>query len=164
MIILDRDQIRKKIQRMAMEIYERHSKDTVIYFLGINKKGYQLAKLISEDLERLSPIKTKLGRLLIQPESPLTGEISMDLPATDLRKKTVIVVDDVMNTGRTLFYSFKCLMDIMPKSLEVCVLVLRMHKSFPVNVDYYGLRLATTIKQNIEIIFDHHGVKEVQMF
>jgi pyrimidine operon attenuation protein/uracil phosphoribosyltransferase len=149
---------------MAMEIYERHSKDTVIYFLGINKKGYQLAKLISEDLERLSPIKTKLGRLLIQPESPLTGEISMDLPATDLRKKTVIVVDDVMNTGRTLFYSFKCLMDIMPKSLEVCVLVLRMHKSFPVNVDYYGLRLATTIKQNIEIIFDHHGVKEVQMF
>ena len=149
---------------MAMEIYERHSKDTVIYFLGINKKGYQLAKLISEDLERLSPIKTKLGRLLIQPESPLTGEISMDLPATDLRKKTVIVVDDVMNTGRTLFYSFKCLMDIMPKSLEVCVLVLRMHKSFPVNVDYYGLRLATTIKQNIEIICDHHGVKEVQMF
>jgi len=115
---------------MAMEIYERHSKDTVIYFLGINKKGYQLAKLISEDLERLSPIKTKLGRLLIQPESPLTGEISMDLPATDLRKKTVIVVDDVMNTGRTLFYSFKCLMDIMPKSLEVCVLVLRMHNHF----------------------------------
>ncbi|MEL6989936.1 MAG: phosphoribosyltransferase family protein, partial [Bacteroidota bacterium] len=60
-------------------------------------------------------------------------------------------VDDVANTGRTIFYAFKPLFEILPKKIEVAVLVDRKHKSFPIKVDYVGLSLATTIQENIDV-------------
>ena len=67
----------------------------------------------------------------------------------------VVVVDDVANSGRTLFFGMRPFMQVLLKSLEVCVLIERMHKAYPVNVDYVGLRLATTVKQNIEVNFSN---------
>ena len=65
--------------------------------------------------------------------------------------KVIIIVDDVANTGRTLFYAMKPIFQIIPKKVEVAVLVDRMHKSFPIKIDYMGLSLATTLKENIEV-------------
>jgi len=164
MIILNQDQINKKIQRMAMEIYEKHSERDKVYFLGINQKGYFLANQIRSELEKLSPLKTDLSRLTISPSDPLSTEVSLEIQASALKKQAVIIVDDVMNSGRTLFYSFKGMANALPASVEVCVLVLRMHKSFPVHVDYYGLRLATTIKQDIEVVFQKEKAIEAKMY
>ena len=62
-----------------------------------------------------------------------------------------IIVDDVANTGRTIFYAFKPLLEVLPKKVEVAVLINREHKSFPIKVDYQGLSLATTVQENIEV-------------
>jgi pyrimidine operon attenuation protein/uracil phosphoribosyltransferase len=61
------------------------------------------------------------------------------------------VVDDVANTGRTVFYACKPILETLPKKLETVVLVDRMHKSFPIKVDYVGISLATTLMENIDV-------------
>ncbi len=76
---------------------------------------------------------------------------SIQMPAKDLKRKAIIIVDDVANTGRTLFYAFKPLMAILPKKIEIAVLIDRKHKSFPVKVDYVGMSLATTVQENIKV-------------
>ncbi|MFZ1579958.1 MAG: phosphoribosyltransferase family protein, partial [Saprospiraceae bacterium] len=60
------------------------------------------------------------------------------------------IVDDVANTGRTIFYAFKVFMDVLPKKIEIAVLVDRKHKRFPTKVDYVGLSLATTVQEHIK--------------
>ena len=69
----------------------------------------------------------------------------------DLKSKVLIIVDDVANTGRTIFYAFQPLLALLPSKLQVAVLVDRKHKSFPIEVDYVGLSLATTMKENIVV-------------
>lgn len=164
MIILDQTQINNKIHRMAMEIYERHSLDQTIHFIGINNKGFFLAKKLCEVVNKLSPLQIRLSQLIILPSNPLANDVSIIPESLSKDGDNIILVDDVMNTGRTLFYACGALMNHLPKKVEVAVLVLRMHKSFPIHVDYYGLRLATTIKQNIEVMVQNQLMTEVQMF
>jgi pyrimidine operon attenuation protein/uracil phosphoribosyltransferase len=73
------------------------------------------------------------------------------MPLSELEGKTIVVVDDVGNTGRTLFYACKPLLEVLPHKVEMAVLVDRKHKSFPVKVDYVGLSLATTLREHIDV-------------
>jgi pyrimidine operon attenuation protein/uracil phosphoribosyltransferase len=85
------------------------------------------------------------------------------LSQTDIEDKAIIVVDDVANTGRTIFYAFKVYMDVIPKKLEVAVLVDRKHKLFPIKVDYVGLSLATTVQEHIKADLQNAGNMTVSM-
>ena len=87
----------------------------------------------------------------INPANPLEYEPYIEMPIETLEHKVVIVVDDVANTGRTLFYAVQPLLKILPKKIEVAVLVDRTHKSFPIKADYIGLSLATTLLDNIAV-------------
>jgi len=151
MKILNESQIRQKIKRLAIEILEKNTEAKEIILAGINNKGYEFAEYIRKEMIRFSEISVTLTRIKLNPADPLTQEITIELPIAQLDKKTIIVVDDVANTGRTLFYAMKPIMDILPKKLEVAVLVDRMHKSFPIQVDYVGLSLSTTMEENIEV-------------
>jgi pyrimidine operon attenuation protein/uracil phosphoribosyltransferase len=104
-----------------------------------------------------------LARIRLNPAKPLAEEITVDLPLGDLTNKAILVVDDVANTGRTLFYACKPLLNILPKKLEVAVLVDRTHKSFPVRVDYVGLSLATTLMNHIEVDLETEGAYRVEL-
>lgn len=154
MIILNQEQIKQKIKRMAIEIYERHSDEKKIFLAGINTKGYEIAKLLSLQISELSPIQCELLHIHLNPAQPTEHPISLNVDSSLLRNKSVIITDDVANTGRTLFYSFKTIMDIVPKKLEVAVLIERTHKGFPIHVDFVGMKLATTLKDNIEVALD----------
>ncbi len=65
--------------------------------------------------------------------------------------RTTIIVDDVANTGRTIFYAVQPLLKVIPRKVEVAVLVDRKHKSFPIKADYVGLSLFTTLKDDIDV-------------
>jgi pyrimidine operon attenuation protein/uracil phosphoribosyltransferase len=82
----------------------------------------------------------------------------LELPVTELQGKAIIVVDDVANTGRTLFYAIKPLLDILPKKIETAVLVDRKHKAFPIAITYYGLSLATTLQEHIDVKLEESSV------
>jgi len=159
MQILQHQQIEQIIKRMAIEILEQNIEDKEIVFAGINNNGMHLAQLLMEELLTISDHDFTLTRILINPAAPLDYEIVLEMPTDSLQDKVLIIVDDVANTGRTLFYAFQPLLYTMIKKVEIAVLVNRMHKSFPISVDYKGIELATTLQQNIKVVLSDNKKK-----
>jgi len=153
MQILQHQQIEQIVKRLAIEIIENNIDEKEIYLAGINNNGMHFAQLLMNELLAISDIKYTLTRIIISPAAPLDNEILLEIPTEKLKDSVLIIVDDVANTGRTLFYAFQPLLDTLLKKVEIAVLVNRMHKSFPINVDYKGIELATTLYQNIEVVF-----------
>lgn len=150
MQVLNDYQIKQKIQRLSYEILENNLDEDEIILVGINNNGYGFAKLLFESLIAISDKKVVLSKIKLNPAQPLDFPIESDLNETELVNKSIIVIDDVANTGRTIFYAFKVFMNILVKKIEVAVLVDRKHKMFPIKVDYVGLSLATTVQENIK--------------
>lgn len=151
MKILDTHKISQKINRLAIEILENNYNESKIILAGINNNGTRFADLLETAIAKKSSIKIIRAKIELSPAAPLSTPISINLSPTEIKNNVVIIVDDVANTGRTIFYAFEPLMRVMPKKLEVAVLVDRKHKSFPIKVDYVGLSLATTLNENIQV-------------
>ncbi len=151
MKILDHSQIKQKIKRIAIEILENNFEEKSIVLAGINNNGTGFAKLLIKELKKITEIELILVTIRLSPASPITSDIEIDAPVSSLKGKTIIVVDDVANTGRTIFYGCKPLLDIIPKKIEVAVLVDRKHKTFPIYAKYVGFSLATTLKEDIDL-------------
>ena len=151
MEILNKKQIDQKLNRLAIEIVENHFDEKEIVLAGINNNGLKFAKLLQKRLQLLGDQQIKLVNLTLNPAAPLSAQIDLSVSAVEMKNKSVIIVDDVANTGRTIFFAFKPFLEIVPKKIEVAVLVDRKHKSFPVHVDYVGISLATTMKDDIKV-------------
>ena len=151
--ILNHRQILQKVRRLAIEIMERNTQEHELIVAGVNNRGMHFASLLVEQLRELSDAPIHLTKIRFNPANPVAEPVTIEMDLSALDGKPILVVDDVANTGRTLFYACKPLLDILPKQLETAVLVDRTHKSFPIQVDYYGMSLATTLKENIEVDF-----------
>jgi pyrimidine operon attenuation protein/uracil phosphoribosyltransferase len=151
MKILDRTQIKQKIKRLAIEILENNFEEKAIYLLGINNNGTGFAKLLQRELKKITDIRIEIFTVRLNPAAPLSSPIEINTPVQSLKGKTIILIDDVANTGRTIFYACKPILDILPKKLEVAVLIDRKHKTFPIYPKYVGLSLATTLKEDIDL-------------
>jgi len=149
--ILTASKVDQKIQRLAIEIWERHYNDSTVILAGINNNGYHFAGLIRNAMESINGPDIQLTHLKLSPADPVSAPITIDLSPEELKDRSIIIVDDVANTGRTLFYACKCLMEVLPKQVEVAALVDRTHKHWPIKVDYVGLSLATTIQDHIVV-------------
>lgn len=155
MRILDAKQIKRKIARIAIEILERHVEHGKVVLVGINNNGYATAKLLKKSIEKEGyELEVVLRQVQLAPANPLHGGITYKGNVEELDGQHVIIVDDVANTGRTAYYASKPIMEVVPASLEVAVLVDRSHKSFPVSSDYIGLALATTLQEDIRVYYD----------
>ncbi len=151
MQILTHRQIQQKIKRLAIEILEHNQKEQEIILAGINNNGMGFAQMLTDVLLKLTDKKITLTRIRINPAKPISEPVILEMPIQDVKDNVIIIVDDVANTGRTIFYAFKPIMDTLPKKVEVAVLIDRTHKFFPVKVDYFGLSLATTLKEDIDV-------------
>ncbi|MCB0582133.1 MAG: phosphoribosyltransferase [Phaeodactylibacter sp.] len=151
MKILDQKQIQQKIKRLAIEILESNFEEKELILAGINTTGLGFARMLHGELTSITAIPITLTRIRINPAAPLSQEIRIELPPEQLEGKAIIITDDVANTGRTLFYAMKPILSVLPRKVEIAVLVDRTHKSFPVKVDYFGLSLATTLMDNIDV-------------
>lgn len=151
MKILNERQIRQKVKRLAIEILEHNFGEPEIILAGINNNGMVFSELLMQELTNMSNIPITVTRIRLNPANPLAADIILEMPPEEVKDKVLIIVDDVANTGRTIFYAIKPILEVLPKKVEVAVLVDRSHKSFPIRVDYYGLSLATTLKNNIDV-------------
>jgi pyrimidine operon attenuation protein/uracil phosphoribosyltransferase len=151
-LLTDR-QIRQKIKRLAIQILEQHYDEPEIILAGLNNNGLGFAELILRELQQIAPsyMVLTLTRLRLNPANPLEYDPFLELSLDDVQGKVVVIVDDVANTGRTIFYAFTPLLRKMPKRVEVAVLVDRKHKAFPIQADYVGLSLATTLQDHIRV-------------
>lgn len=151
MQILDHRQIKQKIKRLAIQILENNYDEPEIILAGINNNGMAFAVILESELLSITKIPIKLARLKLNPANPLSSPVELELSTDQVANKAIIIIDDVANTGRTIFYAFRPFMEFLPKKVEVAVLVDRKHKSFPIQVDYLGISLATTLKENIKV-------------
>lgn len=163
MKILSSSQVARKIKRLAIEIYSNHLNNGEINFVGINQKGVKFAEIVGEELTKISPLKINYFSVKLDPSNPLRSEIEISTNISSLSGKKIILFDDVANTGRTIFYACKPFLNIIPEGLEIAALVDRKHKLFPIQVDYVGLSLATTLHNNIEVIFKEDNTAEAYL-
>ncbi len=151
MKILNERQISQKIKRLAIEILEHNFGEPELILAGINNNGMVFSELLMQELTKISNIPITVTRIKLNPANPIKSDIILEMPPEQVHNKVLIIVDDVANTGRTIFYAIKPILEVLPKKVEVAVLIDRSHKSFPIRVDYYGLSLATTLKNNIDV-------------
>lgn len=151
--ILDKRQIQQKISRIAYEIYENNYLEKEIYIAGI-PSGYKLASLLVKELKKISPFEISLIKIDFEQDSPSEKSIEVDCKPSDLKKKVLILVDDVLHTGRTFMHSLRPFLDVDIKKIETVVLVDRSHKLFPISSDYTGYELSTTLNEHIEVVLD----------
>ncbi len=152
--ILDKPQILQKIRRIAYQIHENHYCESAIYLAGLDGSGYLLAEMICKELEAISENAIHLIKISVNKSATIQPVIELDVELTSLNGKVVVLVDDVLNSGRTLAFSFEPFLSQPIKKLEVAVLVNRSHKRYPVSVDYTGYELATTLSEHIHVVLD----------
>jgi len=163
MEILNAVKINQIIKRMSFEILERNYDSKTIYLAGINNNGYLFAKILLKELTKISDKQIELVRIKLNPANPIDQDVNIELIGDVKKTNPIIIIDDVANTGRTLFYSFKPFLAELYKKIEVAVLVDRKHKSFPVKVDYLGISLATTLKEEIKVDLDKVRERKVEL-
>jgi pyrimidine operon attenuation protein/uracil phosphoribosyltransferase len=151
--ILDSVQIDQKLNRMAYQVYENNFKEKELLIAGIEGNGYKVAERIAAILNSISGIKTKVGKIKIDKENPWAFDPIIDFTEKDFVNKSVILVDDVLNSGKTLMYAVKLFLNKPVKQLNTLILVDRSHTRFPVKADYVGLTLSTTLQEHIEADF-----------
>lgn len=149
--ILNIMQISRRINRMAYQVYEVNFNEDTIILAGIAHRGYALAGMMQEKLREITGKDVRLVKLTIDKGNPVESEVELDTDLQELTNKVVILVDDVVNTGKTLFYATKPFQKVLLKKLEILVLVHRDHLEFPFRPDYTGLSLATTLREHITV-------------
>lgn len=153
--ILDSATIAQKVCRMAYEIVEDCYDDKELILVGIAPNGFSFARLLKEEIEKVQGQKVELHALKLDKQKPDVHKIDTTWVQDEaLKNKTLILVDDVGNTGRTLFYALAAFTSAQPKKIKTAVLVERQHKRFPVASNFVGLSLSTTLQENISVEFD----------
>ncbi len=150
-IVLDRRQIEQKTERIAFEIMENTFENPKIYVGGITGNGFFFAERLVKKLNEISKQEVRLFEITVSKEAPAKSSIVLSIPEQELNGATVILVDDVINSGRTLIYAVGKLMDHEVHVLKVATLVNRTHRRYPVHADFVGLNIATTLKDNIMV-------------
>jgi pyrimidine operon attenuation protein/uracil phosphoribosyltransferase len=159
LLILNKQQIRQKIDRIAYQILEDNFDEGEIVIAGIFPSGSKLAQRIKNILDEIAPFKSKLvGIQLDKQSSSLKANIDFDIQ--DCSNKVVILVDDVMNSGKTLAHGFGVFRDVPMKKLRTVVLIDRNHKKFPMTTDYAGMALSTVLKEHVDVVLDEEGEED----
>ena len=153
-LILTALQIEQRITRIAWQIYEDNPEEKSIIIAGIAGSGYILAERISEKLKEISPIKPVLLKVSFDKENPLTDPAKVEGDIKDFTNKVVILVDDVVNSGKTLMYGMKPFLQADVRKVRTAVLVDRNHNRFPVATDFTGVSLSTTLQEHISVEID----------
>ncbi len=161
--ILNAKRIQQKLNRLAYEVYENNFEEKELLIAGIEGNGYIVAKRICEVLKKVSKTKLTLGKISINKKNPLAEEATVDFTDKDYKNKTVILVDDVLNSGKTLIYGVKIFLDKPVKKINTLVLVDRSHTRFPVKADFVGLSLSTTLQEHIVADLSAKGKESVYL-
>ena len=156
--ILDYQSIKKKIRRISLQILESNIDQDEIIIAGIDLNGFIIAKKISQEISKISEINTKLCKIKIDKKNPL-NDISTSLNFKDYENKSLVIIDDVLNSGATLMYSVKYFLNTKIKSLNTAVLVDRNHKKYPIKADFKGLSLSTSIQSKVEVVIDEKKIE-----
>ena len=151
--ILNHQDIQHKIRRIAYQIYETNLDEKQIILAGIQGNGYVFAEKLKVLLSEISPIEVVLCKVSIDKKNPLKG-ITTSIKPEEYENEVVVLVDDVLNSGKILIYGVKHFLEVPLKKLTTAVLVNRNHKNFPIKADFKGISLSTSLQEHVLVDFN----------
>lgn len=167
--ILDKDTIRRSLMRLAHEILEKNQGIGDLVLIGIRNRGAHLAQRLKDCIEVIEQEMVLVGILDITlyrddltqiGPNPVVHKTEINFNVTD---KNVILVDDVLYTGRTIRAALDALVDFgRPKSIQLAVLIDRGHRELPIRADYVGKNIPTAADESVEVrLVEVDGIDEV---
>ncbi|MBC2840124.1 phosphoribosyltransferase family protein [Robiginitalea sp. SC105] len=158
--ILSHEQIRHKIRRIAYQIYESNVEEKQIVLAGIEGGGLEFAKKLKAVLEEITGAEILLCKVRMDKSDPLKSGVSTSLKPEEYENRSVVLVDDVLNSGSTLIYGVHHFLKTPTRQLKTAVLINRNHKRYPVKADFKGLSLSTSLQMHVRVDFTprKHGV------
>jgi pyrimidine operon attenuation protein/uracil phosphoribosyltransferase len=159
--LLDEGQIRRAVTRIAHEIVEGNRGAEDVVLVGIAARGDHLARRLADEIERIEGVAVPVGVLDIsfyrddiglRKETPEVHETRIDF---DVTGKTVILVDDVLYTGRTIRAAMDAVVDLgRPRAIQLAVLVDRGHRELPIRADYVGKNVPTRADELVRVLLE----------
>ncbi|MGP4072582.1 bifunctional pyr operon transcriptional regulator/uracil phosphoribosyltransferase PyrR [Piscibacillus sp. B03] len=172
--LLDQSAIARAIKRISHEIIERNKGTDDLILVGIKTRGLPLAKRIQKNIEQIESVTIETGELDISLyRDDLSNRDTVDEPTVnqrnipqDIAGKTVILIDDVLYTGRTVRAAMDAIMDLgRPKIIQLAVLVDRGHRELPIRADYVGKNIPTSQDEVIKVqLEESDAVDQVSIF
>ena len=150
--ILENIQILNKIKRISLQIIESNLDSNKIIICGIEKNGALLAEKICKELDLISDKNIIFCSMKINKSNP-TEDIQLSIDINECKNQSVVIVDDVLNSGKTLTYALKHFLVIEIKSIKTAVLVNRSHKKFPISADFKGINLSSSLQNHVDVVF-----------
>lgn len=150
-VVLEHDRIQRKLDRMALQLQEQLTGEPSLVIVGVMPRGAALAKRLKKLLDRDSGIASELLELTLPKDGPLDAPVEVRPAGHLLHGKAVVLVDDVLMSGRTLMHAASYLVKFPLKRLITVVLVDRMHRAYPIRADIVGLTLSTTLQEHISV-------------
>jgi pyrimidine operon attenuation protein/uracil phosphoribosyltransferase len=157
--IMDAKTVTQTLKRLSYEIVEKHDETDEIAIIGIQRRGVLLARRIAEYIEKAEGLKIPVGELditlyrddlSVESHKPTVHQTKIDF---DVEGKHIILVDDVLYTGRTVRCALSEIMDFgRPKAIELCVLVDRGHRELPIRADFVGKNTPTSKDEIVDVL------------
>lgn len=151
-IILNSEQIEHKVRRIAYQIYEANVEETQLYLAGISSSGFLFAKKLKGVLNEISDLEIILCEVKIDKKNPLKP-VETSISSSEYENKSIVLIDDVLNSGTTLIYGVKHFLEVPLKRFKTAVLVDRSHKKYPVKADFKGISLSTSLNEMVQVHF-----------
>lgn len=149
--ILNELQISQKINRLSFQLLENCFQENKIFIGGIAGNGELLAKRIAAIVEKNADVNVHLFTINVNKSKPWSEPIKLNIDKTKVKNGYIVLVDDVLNSGKTMQYALKELLEFPTKAIKTLALVDRKHRRFPIKADFVGLSLSTTLKERVEV-------------
>jgi pyrimidine operon attenuation protein/uracil phosphoribosyltransferase len=160
-IVLSKIQIDQKITRLAHQILENSSEEKTIFLAGICGNGIKIAKQLEVIINSNSSVKTHVFEISLSKEKPLEFPIESTILTSELNGGFIVLIDDVLNSGKTMQYALLKLLEVPVRAIKTVALVDRRHRRYPIKCDYVGITLSTTLKNRVEIDFENDNYEAV---
>lgn len=145
--------LQSSIKRIAYQIFESTIDENEIVIVGVGEQGKILSSLLGDAIKKIGNSTLVFVNLTLDKTNPL-GTIKSSIPLSELKNKSLIIVDDVLNTGSTLMYAVSFFLSIPVKQIKTAVMVNRNHKKFPIKADFKGISLSTSLNEHITVLLD----------
>ncbi|MEY3074874.1 MAG: hypothetical protein RJB25_512 [Bacteroidota bacterium] len=157
--ILDQQQIQQKITRLGHQLIEVAFDQEVIYLGGIVGNGYVLAQLLADVIAQNSARRVVCFEIKLNKDEPWSEAITFSIDQKDLKNSYIVLIDDVVNSGKTMQYALLKFLEQATKAIKTVALIDRQHRRYPIKTDFAGLSLSTTLKNHVEVDFNKSNAK-----
>lgn len=161
--LMDADRIQRSLNRMAHEIAEKNSNDRLVLLVGIDDRGFAVARTLRDLLASMFEEPVKVVQLRLKNGTDAAS--LQELVEEDIGEHFIITVDDVIFSGQTMFEALKCISEVLhPTEIHTAALVDRGHRCFPIKAEFCGMELPTKLNEHVSVTVEGGQVKNVTLF